>query len=103
MAGNISSWTRDEVQSNLKGLHLSPGTLEKFVDFDGAIISVLSQPDCLAMGVPVKDYLKILAMVRRRISDEKKASKLESILKKFLYLINDFLFPSMFSIQTQSI
>ncbi len=76
MAGNISTWTRDEVQSNLKSLHLGQDTLEKFVEFDGRIISYLSQPDCLAMGVPVKDYLQILAMVRQCVSDEEDNSKL---------------------------
>ena len=105
MACNISCWTKDEVQSNLWRLDLSPNTLKEFEKFDGHLMSFLSKSDCVtvAMGVPGEDHIRILAMVykekergtlhfshllhfeyflTRLPSAEQNASKLYLILKK---------------------
>ena len=65
MDRNISEWSAAEVQTELQRLGLGQPTTDIFTDIDGAMIQFVSKSELRSLGVPIKDRLKIQAMISK--------------------------------------
>ena len=75
----VSEWTVDEVRSNFEPLGLDSETKQKLLSFDGAMISILSKPEFMELGVPLLDYIRIQALIsQEKDKQEKRGSKKNS-------------------------